>query len=183
MTRRHGFVSGVAAMQRAAERSARARVRIAREYERRHRQEVRVRLANHREQIRLFHESQQEEVASRNQDLAENIQQLKGILDASLGMDHRLSFEKLKSHFSAGDPPRPEVYLPKPLGFFRRIIPGATVRQNSAIREARQRFDGDVAAYPPSRLSRTSFSERFNARCRDTPGLGFLSRPTISKFR
>ena len=73
----------------------------------------------------------------------------------ALGRDHRLDFEKLKpplrlpqfdpkSLGQAEPAPRPEDYLPKPLGFFARLVPGARERHQIAIRDARARFDADV---------------------------------------
>ena len=157
----------MAAIQRAADQAARARLRTAREFERLQRQQERSRLADQKEQIRLFHEQQQEEVVARNQALGEKIEELNNILRNSVASDHRLSFEKLKPHreepsFHPGTlgeaqtAPRPEDYLPPPLGFFRALVPGAKARHHAAIRESRQRFDVAMAAFRQSEKDRQS---------------------------
>jgi restriction system protein len=76
-------------------------------------------------------------------------------LGEALGRNHQLDFKQLKPPLklptfdpkSLGQPepaPRPEDYLPKPIGFFARLLPGAKERHQTAIRESRARFDADV---------------------------------------
>jgi len=78
-----------------------------------------------------------------------------------------LSFEKLKSHreepsFHPGalgeaqKAPRPEDYLPPPLGLFRALIPGAKARHHAEIRESRQRFDAAMTEFQQSEKERQS---------------------------
>lgn len=152
-------------MQRAAERTARAQIHAAHEMERLQRQHERAQLANDKERIRLFQETQEREAESRNLELAETISRLGNVLGESLGVDHRLPFEKLKStaqnpEFEPGvlaraeEAPRRENYLPQPLRFLASLIPGAKARHELAIREARIRFDADVATHADKEKSR-----------------------------
>lgn len=162
MSRRRGFVSSIAAMQRAAEQASRAQARALREMERLQKQRERERFANEKERLRLFHE---EEAESRNQDLAEAIRQVSNLLSDAVGPDHRLQFERLITPFKrpefhpgplarAEESPKAENYRPRPLGFFGRLIPGGKARYQIALREARIRFDGDMAAYGERERSR-----------------------------
>lgn len=162
MSRRRSYVSSRVARQRAAAQIARAQARAAREIERLQRQRERERLAdelaNEKERLRLFHEHQEEDVASRNEDLTETLRQLWNLLRDALRSDHRLNFKALKKplklpEFSPGllgkaeEAPSPENYLPRSLGLFARLIPSAKSRHQLAIREARVRFDADVEAH------------------------------------
>jgi len=85
MSRRHNFVSTMAAMQRAADQAAQARLRTARELERLQRQQERARIADQKEQIRLFQEQQRDEVVAPNQALGEKLEELNNILRNSVG--------------------------------------------------------------------------------------------------
>jgi restriction system protein len=162
MGRRRSYVSSLAARQRAAAQVAQAQARAEREVERLQRQRERERLAderaNEKEQLRLFHEHQEEDMASRNEDLTETRRQFSNLLRDAVGTDHRLNFEALKKplkppEFNSGplgkaeEAPSPENYLPRSLGLFARLIPGAKSRHQRAIREARIRFDADVEAH------------------------------------
>jgi hypothetical protein len=143
------LISYYAARQRAEEQAARARIRAQAQAIRAHQQFVRqqqhARFADAKEQLRLFHEAQEEEVSSRNRELAESIGQITSVLQNALTSSHRLNFEKLKSHpefeaFDPGalgkaeDPPRATDYLPPPPGFFAGLIPGAKARHQLAVR-------------------------------------------------
>src|SRR6266581_9161481 len=165
MGRRRGYVSYMAARQRVAEQASRVHARAAREIERLQKQRERERLANEKDQLRLFHEHHEEEAESRNRELVEAIRQVSSLLGDAVGVDHRLKFEELKAppnrpEFNPGplgqaeEPPRAENYLPHAPGFFARLIPGAKTRHELAIREARIRFDGDVAAHGEHEKSR-----------------------------
>src|SRR5216683_1599013 len=126
MSRRRSFVSTLAAMQRASARAARA---------------------HYRQQTQAIREA---EVDARNRDLAESVNRIESILAEALGRNHRLDFEKLKSPWKAAPAPRPEDYLPKPLGFFARFLPGAKERHHIALRESRAPFDADVMKHAES---------------------------------
>jgi restriction system protein len=165
MSRKRGFVSSIAAMQRAAEQASRAQARAAREIERVQKQRERERHVNEKEELNLFHEHREEEVESRNRDLAEAIREVSNLLNDAVGHDHRLNFEKLKTplkrpEFNPGvlgqaeEPPRPESYRPKAPGFFARLIPGIKARHQLALREARVKFDADVTAHREREKSR-----------------------------
>jgi restriction system protein len=171
MSRRRGFVGSLAQIQRASIRSAEANIRALqraqREQERAARREERELLANEKERLQLFHEGQEDEVISRNQDLEESVEQLGTILNRSLDADHRLNYEKLKSHpalplFHAGRlgdeeaAPSAEKYRPDPPGFFARLVPGSASRYQLALRSARARFDADVAGHATREASRKS---------------------------
>jgi len=147
MSRRRSFVSTLAAMQRASAQAARAshrkQIQAIREAERIRLQRDRARAVGDREQLRLFHEEQEAEIGARNRDLGDSIDRIDSILAEALAQDHRVDFEKLKSSGKTEPAPRPEDYLPRPLGFFVRLIPGAKERYQAALRESRARFDAD----------------------------------------
>jgi restriction system protein len=166
MSRARGFASAIA-MQRAAEQAERARARAERERERQLRQQERERLADEKERQRLFHEHQEDDAELRNRDLAEELDKLLNLLSDVVGVDHRLRFENLKipvqkPKFDPGKlaqseaPPDPDKYRPSPLGFFARLMPGARDRYETAMREARARFDGDMASYEERERTRSA---------------------------
>jgi restriction system protein len=169
MSRSRSFVSTLAAMQRASAQAARARnrqqIQAIRETERFERQRERARIAGEKEQIRRFHEDQETEADAGNRDLLESINRLEAILSEALGRNHRLDFRQLKpllklptfdpkSLGQAEPVPRPQDYLPKPLGFFARLLPGAKVRHQTEIRESRARFAADVIGHTEREKSR-----------------------------
>jgi restriction system protein len=173
------LISYYAARQRAEEQAARARIRAQAQAIRAHQQFVRqqqhARFADAKEQLRLFHEAQEEEVSSRNRELAESIGQITSVLQNALTSSHRLNFEKLKSHpefeaFDPGalgkaeDPPRATDYLPPPPGFFAGLIPGAKARHQLAVRAARARFDAEAVAHAKREGSRQVALETERAR-------------------
>jgi hypothetical protein len=140
LSRRRSSFSYYAARQRAAAQAARARARAEAQAIRAHqqllRQQQRALLADNKERIRMFHESQEEEVSSHNHDLAESIAEITGILKSALASPHRLAFETLKAHpdFKAFDPgalgkpeeaPKAADFLPQSLSFFGALMPGA----------------------------------------------------------
>jgi hypothetical protein len=149
LSRRRSSFAYYAARQRAAVRArARAEAQAIRADEQFLRQQERARLVDAKEQIRLFHEAQEDEASSRNRDLAESIEQITGILHNALGSTHRLDFEKLKAEpqlerFDPGalgkaeDPPRATDYLPPAPGFFAGLVPGVKARHQQAVRAAR----------------------------------------------
>ncbi len=148
MSRRRSLVSTLAAIQRASAREARARhrqqIHLRREEERIRGQRDLARAVGDREQLRLFHEDQEVEVETRNRGLRDSTDRFDNILTEVLGRDHRLDFEELKSAAKTESAPRPQDYLPKPLGFFARLMPGAKERHHIALRESRARYDVDV---------------------------------------
>ncbi len=169
MSRRRSFVSTLAARQRACAQAARVQYRqqmqAIREAERIRRQQERARIAGQKEQLTHFHEEQEAEVEARNRDLGESVNRIESILAETLGRDHRLDFEKLKPFLrlprfdpkslgQAEPAPRPEDYLPKPLAFFARLVPGARERHQIAVRDARARFDADVMRHAEREKSR-----------------------------
>jgi restriction system protein len=165
MSRRRGYVSYAIARQREAERIMRAQIQASREIERQQKQQQRARLASDKERLRIYHETKNEDAEARNLQLAETITHLGNVLSESIGVDHRLPFERLKSvpkkpPFEPGvlgqieGAPQRESYLPKPLGFFASLIPGAKAKYAFAVREARARFDTDVAGHAERENSR-----------------------------
>jgi restriction system protein len=173
------LVSHYAARQRIAEQAARARIRAQAQAIRAHQQFVRqqehARLVDAKEQLRLFHEAQEEEVSSRNRDLAESIGEITSVLQIALSLSHRLDFEKLKFQpefkaFDPGslgkveDPPRAIDYLPETPGFFAGLIPGAKARYQLAVRAARARFDAETLAHTKREESRQDALQAERAR-------------------
>lgn len=128
-----------------------------------------------KEQLRLFHEAQEEEVSSRNRELAESIGQINSVLQNAVSYSHRLDFEKLKSYpefkvFDLGalgkadDPQRATDYPPPTPGFFSRLIPGAKARHQLALRAARARFDAETVAHTKREDSRQAALEAERTR-------------------
>ncbi len=177
--RRSSFLYYVARQQRAAEQAARTRARAQAEAIRAHERSLRLqehaRLADAKEQLRLFHEAQEEEASSRNRALAESLDQISNILRDTLGPAHRLDFEKLKTRpqlkaFDPGplgkveDAPIARNYYPPAPGFFANLIPGAKARHQIAVRAARARFDAEVVAHAKREESRLTALEAERAR-------------------
>ena len=114
VSRRRSLISYYAARQRAAEQAARARARaqaqLIRSHQRFVRQQEHARLADAKEQLRLFHEAQEEDASLHNRDLSESLDQISSILRNALGPFHRLDFEKLKTR------PPLKAFDPGPFG-------------------------------------------------------------------
>jgi restriction system protein len=126
--------------------------------ERLRKQRERERLANEKEQVRLFHEHQEQEVESRNRVLDKATSQISNLLSDAATRHHRLKFEQLKTPLlipnfdpyplnQAEKAPALEDYRPLAPGFFARLIPGVKARYQIAVREARIKFEADVAAH------------------------------------
>ena len=165
--------------QRAAEQAARSRARAEAQAIRAHERFLKLqehaRLADSKEQLRLFHDAQEEEASSRNRDLAESLDQILSILRNALGPPHRLDFEKLKTRpqFKAFDPgqlgkvedaPKASDYYPPEPGFFAKLIPGAKRRHQDAIRAACARFDAEVISHAKREESRQTALDAERAR-------------------
>jgi restriction system protein len=158
MSQKRGFVSSIAARERAAKQVARERLRALREIERWQRERDRERLANEKERLRLFHLHNEEEAESHNRDLNKSVGELVNLLREVLGLDCRLDFNALKTplqipRFDPGaldraeDAPRPENYRPKPMGLLARLLPRSKARYQVSLRQSRVRFDADLAAH------------------------------------
>ena len=165
MSRRRGYVSYAIARQREAERIMRAQIQASREIERQQKQQQRAQLASDKERLRIYYETKNEDAEARNLQLAETIAHLRNVLSESrwCGSSAALRETEVGSAKASvrarvlgqiEDAPRRESYLPKPLGFFASLIPGVKAKYGLAVREARARFDTDVAGH----------SERENSR-------------------
>jgi restriction system protein len=100
MARRNSFVTAMAQVQREAVRAqnqrARAQVASAREAERARKAYERAALADEKERRRLYLESRAAGVAADNGRIEQQVDQLQGLLAATLSVDDYLDFEHLK---------------------------------------------------------------------------------------
>ena len=115
-------------------------------------------MAATREQKRVYVESRLTEVEDQNRELEETVAPLRSILRDALGRSSFLEVETLKEPLTdepfepgplAIPLPRPVLatYLPPPLNWLVRLVPGAKAKHERRSEEARQRFEADKAAH------------------------------------
>lgn len=171
MSRRRGFVHSVVQAQRAAAALERTAARAARERERERRAMEREALVEAKERERLYHESRNAEAAALTKEVEERLTEIQALLSHALSRDHSVDFGSLKRKltiptFKPGDlaaeepAPSPSDYLPPKPFIFARFLPGARERHGMRLREARERYDKDVAAHVSREAERT---KRLNA--------------------
>jgi len=169
MARRKGIFDALAQARREAERrrvaqavaesqAARAAEQARRAYERAH-------IADLKERARLYLESRLSEVAAQNEQLEQDVARLRHLLSDSLSAEHFVDLETLKQApqippFNPGSlgqaepAPAPEAYLLPKLSVIKRFLPGAKQKYAQKLREARQRYDADLAAHAERELAR-----------------------------
>src|SRR5215470_8876608 len=162
MGRNRGFTATLIQIQRQAEREARARAaaerRAAMEAERAYRAYERARIADEKEQARLYAESRIAEVAALNEQLAADAAALERILLDTLDVDDFLDFESLKEVIPrpAFDPgplgipepmPDPAAFQPPPLGTAQKLVPGAKQRHAARFEDGRREYESAVQAH------------------------------------
>ena len=160
-------------MQREAERRRRDTERAVRAQERerlqREREAARQRVYDEKEQKRLYVEERTAEADQLNDELAQFIEDLEGLLASSLASDAALAFDSLKEsptplQFEPGElvtPLTPPVRVtPAPLGALKRLLPGAKAKYAQAVEEADKRYAETLAqAVQAERDRQTTLAE------------------------
>ena len=166
MARRSGFASTLNRWAREAERQQRAQQRAAteatreaertgREAERALREYERSVAADQKLRARLYAEARQAETDQKNGQLAARVETLSTLLQATLGVDDFLDFATLKQRlarpeFSPGalatkePPPVEGSFLPPPLTFFQRLLPGSAAKHEARVARAREDYAAAV---------------------------------------
>lgn len=131
---------------------------MAREAERAQKALQRQIAAKEKEQKRLHSESRAGQVEAMNSQLGKQLAELDGILAHALRVDSCLNLDLVKPKLTVPDfepgpladeglvPSEPD-YLPTPLGFFERLVPGATKRYECALEAGRERYRKDLGAW------------------------------------
>jgi restriction system protein len=153
--------------QREAERQRRDAVRAARTLERaqqqREREAARQLAYNEKERQRLYLEERAAQAAQLNHELGASVEQLEGLLKASLAVDDALDLESLKQkpaplEFDPGDlaiPLTPPVEQPPPaLGALQKLLPGASAKHAKAVEEAARAHAEAVAVFEQAEQKR-----------------------------
>jgi restriction system protein len=169
MGRRSGFVASLAQVQRELARVQAAQIRAEnakrRQAEQASRAYMRSVAADERERKRLYAEERSAEVASLNDQIEASLQELGGLLTATLSVDDYLDFEALKRPesfppFDPGElgspnpPPTQKQYEVPPLGGARRIFSGARDRHAVEVAKAKERFERDVRNHADAERNR-----------------------------
>ena len=168
--RRSGFAQAMnrrqrelAARQQADERLQRA---AAREAERAQRAYEKARLAKDKEAARLYAESRAAETAAKNEELAEDVAALEGLLSTAIRSDDAFDFDQLKEHpelppfqpGALGVPTAPaptlESLLPPPLSGLHRHFPGAKATHEQLTAEAHARHEEAVKTHDGKETAR-----------------------------
>jgi restriction system protein len=171
MSRRGGFYGAWAQASREAVRATAAQqremARAIKAQERAVREAQRARVADIREQKRLHVEDQEAETESMVDDLASRIEDLEGILKATLAVDDYLDVETLKQKtkippFNPGPlgqpiqaPYQPAYDLPA-LTFTQKLMPGAKDKHAQALALAQTRFQHDTSAWQAAEANRNA---------------------------
>jgi restriction system protein len=171
MARRKGFLHELAKAQRAAEkqreRVIREQTKAAKEAERAQRAYLRAQeqaarasaqaqKAYTQEQARLYIEARIAQVALQNEQLEEDIEQLQGLLTATLSVDDYFDLETLKQKpqvplFDPGvlaiPSTAPTLELPPELSRIQKLLPGAKSRYDLEVAKAKTRYEAELDAY------------------------------------
>ena len=166
MGRRRGLLSTLIQIERAGRRAQAAQARAALRAQRQaQRAGDRRRVAEAKEQKRIYLESRLAEVEDLNAELEQTVAALASVLQDALTGDSSLDLDTLKEPLSdepflpgglAHELPAPELdqYLPPPPGRIMRLLPGAQAKHERRSAEARQRFETDVAAHAEAEMQR-----------------------------
>jgi restriction system protein len=171
MSRSRGFVSTLIRIEKNARRAQAAQARAA---VRANRAAERYRLAEAKEQKRSYIESRLAEAEDQNADLEQAIASLESVLSEAVTRDFSLDLDTLKEPlrtppFEPGDlarplsPPELGHYLPAPLMWLIRLIPGSKEKHERQSAEARQRFETDMIAHALNEAGRQEKLEQAQA--------------------
>ena len=162
MARRRGFTSTMVQIQREAERRQRAQAAAQRravlDADRARKAWERAQAAELKEQQRLYVESRIADVEVMNEDLQLDVEELDGLLAATLQVDDYLDFEGLKEavavpSFNPGivarplTPPDPQQYEPPRPSGMSKLRPGAAKRYQQDFENGRQTYEAAVAHF------------------------------------
>lgn len=131
----------------------------------------RERKAAEKERLRQYAERRIAETERKNQDLETRVEQLENLLSQTLTVDDFIDFTSLKQRtplppFAPGDlarpipPPKEEDYLPRPLSFLQKLLPGATTKHTAQVEDGRQRLQAALQAHATKEQRR---EEQFQA--------------------
>lgn len=178
MARRTSLITKIA---REAARQARKSEADRKRYER---EQIRVAKQRQRQQIQdekeaklRYIESRIEETDDLNSELAEQLEELYGILDHTLQVNDMISFSSLKINETFKDfnvpssismaltKPQLDDYTSKikPLNLLRKLIPGSEKKYQIALNEAKQQFDNDSLQYEAKEQERLVTLDKLQA--------------------
>lgn len=175
---RHGGVASLMAQavreaQRAQRDPERAQLQAQRVAQRRVREAERARAAEEKERKRLDLEQRQADAEAMTADLQSRVEELEGLLAATLDVDDHIDFEALKQRprppvFDPGslrtpaEPPTPveQRIPPRPSGA-KRLVPGAVARWESALQQAEEQFGREQRAFDERERERLERLEQY----------------------
>ncbi|MDX6603427.1 MAG: restriction system protein [Solirubrobacterales bacterium] len=157
----------LADLQREAERERRAREqeerRLLREYERAQREAERQAAREEKERKRLYVEQRTNEAAKLNEQLHRRIEELEGLLVATLPVDDYIDFKTLKVSFTepsfddrgldeeTAPPDPPQI---KPPGTLGALVPGAKAKYEAALESAEAEHTQEVEVWKEREAAR-----------------------------
>ena len=163
--------------------------------------EIRAREVQERRNVRLqqqaHYQDRTKEVDESNQELADQLDALEGLLADGLSNAQALDFETLKSApqfppFDAQGQDRPwpepkwEDYQPKPPGFVSSLMPGSTNRYQQAVMAARQAFDAKRAEWEGNEQRRTAWLSQarwqYDSACAEIQRRADLQSAEVAAF-
>lgn len=172
-----GFLRAAGRAMAAAERERKRSVRVAatqaRQVERQHRmalaQQAREDAAAAREAKAQYLQDRQEETDDLNAELKDRIASFQELLDHTLSVDDRISFDsmrararfpefKLPDSLAPGTPPRERTVAP--LSWTQKLIPGAASRYDKALELAKSKFQAELADFQQAEDQKRSAAER-----------------------
>ncbi|WP_054954821.1 restriction endonuclease [Paenibacillus dakarensis] len=178
MARRSGLIATIA---REAARQARINESERKRYER---EQIRIAKELQRQQIQnekeaklRYIESRLEETDDLNNELAEKLEGLYGILDHTLQVDDMVSFSSLKINekfkdfnvpINISNPlarPQLDDYISKikPPNLFTKLIPGSEKKYQRDLKEAKQQFETDFVLYEEKENERLVILDKLKA--------------------
>lgn len=177
MTRRRGLASTIGQIQRDIARQqaayARANAAAQREADRARKAYERASAADQKERQRLYLESRSASVDAMNEQLDARVEELESVLPASLGVEHFVDFESLKSRpdlapydpgpLAVSEPPPGVPTLP-PLSGAKRLVPGAKKQYARLQQETALAYQAAVDAHAMRENQRvTQWKQEFDA--------------------
>jgi restriction system protein len=156
-------------MQREADRQRAAQLReqrrAQREWERAQREAERQAAREEKERKRLYVEMRAADVDRMNADLANRVEELEGVLAATLSVDDYIDLEGLKQavqlpQFEPGalarPKPEPELDLPERPRGIGALVPGAKTKHEQAVEAARTEHEHQLAQWRTEEAQRMS---------------------------
>jgi restriction system protein len=157
----------LADLQREAERERRAREqeerRLLREYERAQREAERQAAREEKERKRLYVEQRTNEAAKLNEELHRRVEELEGLLVATLSVDDYIDLDTLKVSFAepafndrglARETPPPDPPQIKAPGTLGALVPGAKAKYEAALASAEAEHAQEVEVWQEHEVDR-----------------------------